>query len=81
MVKIAQRETEQRNGEGRGFLSDTFSIAEKVSKKARLILGYLKSKKSLARIAQAVSEYIGILFGRFHFGQFQGLPDLLCIPK
>ncbi|MDC6404262.1 MULTISPECIES: hypothetical protein [Maribacter] len=53
------------NAEGPGFSSDTFSIAEKVSKKARLILGYLKSKKSLARIAQAVSDCIGILCGRF----------------
>ncbi|MDC6403929.1 MULTISPECIES: hypothetical protein [Maribacter] len=42
---------------------------------------YLKPKKSLARIAQAVSDCIGILYGRFPFAQFQGLPDLLRIPK
>ncbi|PIB37831.1 hypothetical protein BFP75_19450 [Maribacter sp. 4G9] len=60
---------------------DTFSIAEKVSKKARLILVHLKSKKSSGHIAQVVSDYIGILFGRFPFGQIQVLPDLLRIPK
>ncbi|WP_123803518.1 hypothetical protein [Maribacter sp. 4G9] len=62
-------------------MSNTFSIAEKVSKKARLILVLLKSKKSLILIAQAVSDYIGILFGRFPFCQNQVLPDLLRIPK
>ncbi|RRQ49757.1 hypothetical protein DZC72_03975 [Maribacter algicola] len=65
----------------KGLFSDTFSIAEKVSKKARLILGYLKSKKSLARIAQAVSDCIGILYGRFPIAPTPRPPGFTTDPK